>query len=63
MLKKLFNSNTGYFIKEHPYWWDNKLEMGYILCKGFILFGISGYDRVNVFVDKTEAYNALNQLN
>jgi hypothetical protein len=62
MFKKIFNFNTGYFINETLYWYNGKLEIGYVLCKGYILFGLFGYDRINVFVDKTEANNALNQI-
>ena len=60
MLKKLFNTNTGYFIKNQTYSYEGKVEIGYILCKGYIMFGIPGYDRLNVFVDKNEAEATLN---
>ena len=60
MIKKLFNSNTGYFINTLTYFYKGKVEIGYILCKGYIMFGITGYSRLNVFVDKSEAESALN---
>ena len=59
-MKKLFNSNTGYFLKTHTYYYNGNLEIGYILCKGYRMFGIAGYSRLNVFVDKKEAEAALN---
>jgi hypothetical protein len=60
MLKKLFNTNTGYFLNTLTYFYNGKVETGYILCKGYIMFGIPGYSRLNVFVDKNEAEAALN---
>ena len=62
MLKKLFNSNTGYFLNTHVYDYQGKPQIGYVLCKGYIMFGIPGYDRLGVFIDKDEAETALNNL-
>ena len=59
-LRKLFNTNTGYFLKSVLYFYNGNAEIGFILCKGFILFGISGYDRINYFVDKKDAEKELN---
>ena len=54
-MKRLFNFNTGYFLKERIYHYDGKPCIGYILCKGYILFGLSGYDKIDVYVDKQDA--------
>ena len=54
MLKKIFNTNTGYFIKEVTYDFRGNYEVGYVLCKGYLMFGIPGYDVVRVYTDKTE---------
>jgi hypothetical protein len=63
MLKKLFNSNTGYFLNTQTYYYKGNFEIGYILCKGYKIFGIHGYRRLNVFVDKNEAEAALTMYN
>jgi hypothetical protein len=55
MLKKIFNTNTGYFIKEVTYYFEGNYEIGYVLCKGYLMFGIPGYDVVRVYTDRTEA--------
>ena len=60
LFKKLFNTNTGYFLKSVVYFYEGKAQIGYILCKGYILFGISGYDRINYFVDKEAANKEIN---
>ena len=54
LFKKVFNTNTGYFIKEVSYFYEGKPEVGYVLCKGYIMFGIPGYDRIGVYIDKSE---------
>lgn len=58
LFKKVFNTNTGYFIQTHLYFYGGKPAVGYVLCKGYIMFGIPGYDRIGVFVDKAEAKEA-----
>lgn len=62
ILKKLFNSNTGYFINTHHYRYNCKNEVGYIVCQGYRMFGIFGFDRLEVFTDKKEAENYLKSL-
>ena len=51
----LLNTNTGYFIKEHLYYWEGTLKIGFVLCKGYSILGIPGWDRVGVFLTKEEA--------
>jgi len=58
MLKKIFNTNTGYFIKRVPYQSEGRHYIGYVLCRGYIMFGIPGYDKIEVYTDKTEAEEA-----
>lgn len=63
--KKIFNLNTGYFIKKLPYEYENKYYIGYMICKGYIIFGISGYDVINdgyccdigTLTERLEQYN------
>lgn len=57
LFKKLFNFNTGLFINEVTYFHspDATYYTGYVVCQGFVLFGIPGYDRVGHFVDKEDA--------
>lgn len=55
LFKSLFNLNTGFFIKECLYTASGRPHVGYVLCKGFKLFGIRGYDRIDVFIDKSDA--------
>jgi len=62
MFKKIFNTNTGYFIKPHVYRYSETQEIGYILCKGYIMFGIPGYDRIEIYLDWEEAIRILNQI-
>jgi hypothetical protein len=52
MLKKIFNTNTGYFIKKVTYDFRGNYEIGYVLCKGYVIFGIPGYDVIGVYTDK-----------
>ena len=58
LIKKFFNLNTGYFIKIHNYYYNGILENGHIICKGYILFGLFGYDRIEIHIDKKEAEEA-----
>jgi hypothetical protein len=62
ILKKIFNANTGYFIKNHTYYYDGKPHVGYIVCRGYVMFGITGYDKVDIFVEKNEADEFINKL-
>jgi len=58
-LKKAFNSNTGYFLNRVIYFWEGKSEVGYVLCRGYVMFGIPGFDRVGVYFDYDEALRDL----
>lgn len=59
LFEKAFNTNTGYFIKKVIYWYQGRSEVGYVLCRGFVMFGIPGYDRLGVFVDQEDAIRDL----
>ena len=61
-MKNLFNSNTGYFINTHSYWYDNKTELGYIVCQSYKVFGISGFVKLGIFIEIKEANNYLESL-
>lgn len=63
LLKKIFNTNTGYFLKPVPYFYDGEWHMGYILCKGYIMFGLSGYDVISHYINKETAERELAILN
>ena len=64
-MKKIFNLNTGYFIKELIYDYESKYYIGYMICKGYIIFGIPGYDVIKdgyccdfiTLTEKLEKYN------
>ena len=61
-IKLLFNLNTGYFINTYNYYHNGILEEGYVICKGYILFGISGYDKVEFHYDLYLAKERLKRL-
>ena len=62
LLGKLFNTNTGYWIETRLYQYNGKVEIGYVIYKGFVMFGISGKDKVNVYVDLKEAKETLEKV-
>jgi hypothetical protein len=62
MFKKIFNTNTGYFIKTIVYFYKENSSIGYVLCKGYLMFGIPGYDVVNIYTDEAEAKEAQAKL-
>ena len=62
MLKKIFNTNTGYFIKTVVYFYREDSKIGYVLCKGYLMFGIPGYDVVEIYIDETKAREAQAKL-
>ena len=62
IFKKIFNTNTGYFIKEISFPYKGIRAVGYVLCKGYIMFGIPGYDRIGVYLDKQEALQRFDQI-
>ena len=59
LIRKFFNLNTGYFINTHNYFYNGILEEGYIICKGYILFGLFGFDRIEIHTNKEEAEERL----
>jgi hypothetical protein len=63
MLKKLFSTNTGYFLNTHLYDYEGDTYIGYVLCRSYVFFGIEGYTKIKVFVEKDEADAALRQMN
>jgi hypothetical protein len=60
--KKIFNSNTGYFIESITYVYNDRIEIGYVLYRGYIMFGISGHTRINVYVNKIDAESDMKKL-
>ena len=62
LFNKIFNTNTGYFIRSHVYKYNGTRQIGYILCKGYIMFGIPGYDRIEIYLTREEALYALIQI-
>lgn len=61
--KTLFNTNTGYYLKEVYYLYEGKPHIGYVICKGFLFFGAFGYDNVAICVDMDEVNKTLKRLN
>ena len=57
-----FDFNTGYFLKSVTYYYNGEYHVGYILCRGWKIFGIHGYDRIKVFIDRIQAKDELNKL-
>jgi hypothetical protein len=51
-IKSGFNTNCGYFVKEMAYPFLGISCIGYVLYKEYKMFWLTGYDRVEVFVDK-----------
>lgn len=62
MLRRIFNSNTGYFLNHHTYHYKGEEEIGYILCRGYVMFGIPGYKKLSIFTNKSEAEATLLKL-
>ena len=60
--KTLFNTNTGYFIDKLVYYYEGEPYLGYILCQGYVLFVIPGYDRVGIYCDKESLLNSMKIL-
>jgi hypothetical protein len=63
MLKRFFNSNTGYFLNTHLYDYEGETYIGYVLCRSYVFLGIEGYKKIEVFAEKDEADSALRQMN
>ena len=59
LIKKLFNLNTGYFLNPHIYYYKGEQRVGYILCKGYSVLSIPGFERLSIFTDKLEAESVL----
>jgi hypothetical protein len=57
----VFNPNTGYFLIKTPYidTIAEEIEEYWILCQGYKMFGIDGYDRIGYFTDRNKAIKAL----
>jgi len=62
-LKFLFNSNTGYFLNEHGYYYEGRRYKGWVLCRGYRFLGIPGFERLEIFTDLDEAQKILNSHN
>jgi hypothetical protein len=55
MLKKISNfiyKEKGYFVQEIVYHYKAEPSLGYILCFGWKVFGISGYSLTAICCDK-----------
>ena len=51
MLKKIFNLNTGYFVNNVTFDYEGKPTLGFELCRGYIMFGVYGYDKLIICSD------------
>lgn len=63
ILNFFFNPNTGYYLNPVPYEYKGESCMGYVLCKGYVILGIPGYERIDIFPDREEAEEALAKIN
>lgn len=52
--KRVFNSNTGYFVSKIIYTYDGYPILGYVLSRGYVCFGIPGITRIAVCSDKEQ---------
>jgi hypothetical protein len=48
----LFSTNTGYFIKNIRFYYDNKPYLGFELCRGYKILGISGCNTLALCCDR-----------
>jgi len=55
IIKKLFNTNTGYFLESIPYYYEGEQYIGYVVRRGYIMFGIPGHTKVSIFLNKSDA--------
>jgi hypothetical protein len=63
IINKFFNLNTGYFIQEITYPYEGKLYIGYMICKGYVIFCIPGYDVIKYCCDKESLIFNIKELN
>jgi hypothetical protein len=63
IIRKLFNTNTGYFIKPLTYWYKGNAEIGYALYRGYVYFGIAGHTLIDTYITKEEAIIEMKKLN
>ncbi len=61
--KKFFNPNVGYYLKQVYYQYNDERCVGYVICRGFIFFGLFGYDKIECCVDMREVNETLSRLN
>ena len=62
-MNRFFNLNTGYFIKSRLYEYNNDFCIGYLICRGYSIFYIPGYDVIAYCCDKDTLIRNLKQLN
>ena len=55
LFSKIFNSDTGSFIEEVVYFYEGKPLIGYVVYRGYIMFGLCGHDTLGVFLTRDEA--------
>jgi len=57
-----FRSCTGYTLATHLYYYEGKPQIGYVTRKHYVMFWISGYDKIGVYLTKQEALESAKQL-
>lgn len=58
----LFNPNTGTFVQPIFYTHNGNLQVGYCLCQGYRIFGISGYDVIVCCPDEISLQSTIDEL-
>ena len=63
-IKSGFNMNLGYTVNERIYTYNSKPHLGYVVVKNYIIFWITGYTRIGLFVDRKamKEYLELNSI-
>ena len=60
--KSGFRSCTGHTIATHLYYYESKPQIGYVIRKHYVMFWLSGYDKIGVYATKQEALGDAKKL-
>lgn len=65
-IKKFFTSGfqscTGHSLATHLYYYEGKPQIGFALRRHYVMFWLSGFDTIGVYLTKVEALDSAKEL-
>ena len=57
-----FQPCTGHSLATHLYYYEGKPQIGFVIRKNYVMFWISGFNTIGVYLTKQDALDSAKEL-